>query len=599
MNLSEERLLQMLQEWGRRERERLELDRPPAPEEERAGGSIAPASAPAPRAEKLTPRRVVWFSAGISALAACIVTMMTLWVAVPGGTTREYAPRTAAVKAEQTRLAATASFAKGWRRAGMVVSVSDYSAFRSAALPDLDLALPDAAAARRVMHTQMRAPLENILSLSNRAASEVAVMSGIRWLSQFNQPNDLVVIHVACHALVGPDGRLRLVLSDSRDEKGKVTGLPAEDMLRELESLPGMVILVADTCHSGALAQVRLAPRHAIVASAGEKELAFDSVFGNAWLGGLESGKADANLDGAVTLQEAFDHVIAEFARRPGTQRPQLLLGSPALGKEAVLALHPQLSALLPQAGAPMAPPGVLEFVPDGACELWLGGRRLGVCSAPVALVTGPGVQSLRAVRNEWGAQRSEWVDPMPVEVPPGRRVQRAAVFSAPRKTSSGQLPLLSTNADAREGNPFPQMQAFGDVPVRYEQHPDGSLLVQFPSARRAAPAGMVMLASDAVTGVNLASILGADTEGMVSLTISAKVETGTLKTKFFVGGRISESLNTRLETETVLDDRWQTIQIKVPAAKADNVVTGFGLEVGPSDSGGEKILVRDVTFRR
>ena len=449
------------------------------------------------------------------------------------------------------------------------------------------------------MHTQMRAPLENILSLSNRAASEVAVMSGIRWLRQFNQPNDVIVIHVACHALVGPDGRLRLLMHDSRDENGKVTGLAAEDILRELESLPGIVILVADTCHSGVLTHFKLAPRHAIVASAGEKELALDSVFGSAWLGGLESGKADANLDGGITLQEAFDYVIAEFARRPGGQRPQLMLGGASLGKEALLAIHPQLSALLPEAGTPLPPPGVLEFVPDGPCELWLGANRLGVCSSPVALVTGPGVQRLRALRNEWGAQRSEWADPTPVEVPPGRRVQRAAVFSAPRKTFSGQLPLLGNTAATREGNPFPQMQAFGDVPVSYDQLPDGSLSITFPSARRAAPAGIVMLANDAITGVNLASILGTSSDGYVHLTVSAKVEAGSVRAKFFIGGRISESLNTRLETETLLDDRWQTIQIKVPAGKADNFVTGFGLEVGSSDSGGEKIFIRDVTFRR
>ena len=213
MNLTEKQLQQMLQEWGASESRRLGLDQPCAPEEKR-DRKIVPftALAPsicAPSAVTPTARRMAWYSTGISALAACIVTAMTLWVLGPERSASvDYTPRRASVKAEQTRLAGTAAFVKGWRRAGMVVSVSDYSGFRSVDLPDLAFASLDAAAARRVMQAQMRAPRENILSLGNRAATEVAVMSGIQWLRQFNRPNDLIVIHLACHALVGPDGRL-------------------------------------------------------------------------------------------------------------------------------------------------------------------------------------------------------------------------------------------------------------------------------------------------------------------------------------------------------------------------------------------------------
>ena len=93
--------------------------------------------------------------------------------------------------------------------------------------------------------------------------------------------------------------------------------------------------------------------------------------------------------------------------------------------------------------------------------------------------------------------------------------------------------------------------------------------------------------------------MLGAVRDGFVRLTVSAKAETGSVHAKCFVGGRVSESLSARIEVETRLDDQWQTVQLKVPASQADRIVTGFGIEFGSSDTGGEKIFVRDVTFSR
>jgi len=615
MKLTEEEFSQMLRQWGERESARLGLDaagRKEGREDAKIipinslrsleAGSVTatPPAAPVPFAKTTTTRRVLCWSAITSAMAACLVAGMMVWLLEPTPMPGiAYTPRTAALKMGQTRLKATTSFAKGWRRAGLVVSVSDYSAFRSKELPDLPLVPQDAAMARRVMQAQTGAPREHVISLSNHGASEVAVMAALKWLKQFNQPGDLVMIHLACHSLLGPDGRLRLVLADSRDSAGKVTGLPAEDVLRELEALPGIVVLVADTCQSGVLEQLKLGPRQAIVASAGEKEQALDSIFGTAWLGGLESGAADRDLDGAATLQEAFDHAATTLKRMSGAQRPRLLTGGAGLAAKAVLALHPQLLKLLPERGIVLPAAGTLEFTPDGPCELWLGGKRLGVCTAPVALPVGPGIQRLRAVREEWGPQRSEWNDPAPVEVPPGGEVRRAAVFSAPQRASAAQVQLFESLSTAQEGLLFPAVQSFGDVAPRSERLPDGRFVIELPATRRVTQAGVVMLAGDAVTGVNLTSILGVARDGFVRLSITARAESGMADVSFFVGGRISESLNPRIETKARLDDQWQTLELRLPASLADRVVTGFGVEFGPSDKGGERIFIRDVTFRR
>lgn len=614
MKLTDEEFSQMLRQWGERESARLGLDAagqkdgredariiPIQSLRDLEAGTVTSASAATVLVVKsTTTRRVLCWSAITSAMAACLVAGMMVWLLEPAPAPGiAYAPRTAALKSGQTRLKATSSFAKGWRRAGLVVSVSDYSAFRSKELPDLPLAPQDAVMARRVMQAQTGAPREHVNSLSNQAASEVSVMAALQWLKQFDQPGDLVMIHLACHSLLGPDGRLRLVLADSRDSAGKVTGLPVEDVLRELEVLPGIVVLVVDTCQSGALSQLKLGPRQAVVASAGEAEQALDSIFGTAWFGGIEDGAADGDLDGAVTLQEAFNQAVAALSGRPGTQRPQMFTGDAGLASEAVLALHPQLLKLLPERGTTLPAAGTLEFTPDGPCELWLGVKRLGVCSITVALPVGPGIQRLRAVREEWGAQRSEWNDPAPVEVPPGGEVRRAAVFSAPYRASAAQVRLFENLSVTQEGLSFPDVQGYGDVAPRWEQLPDGRFVIELPAARRIAPAGVVMLARDAVTGANLASTLGVARDGFVRLSITARTESGMTEASFFMGGRISESIHPRIETRARLDDQWQTLELRVPASLADRVVTGFGIEFGPSDSGGERIFIRDVTFRR
>lgn len=594
MKLTDDQMDRLLQIRGERQRHAEAIVEPPQREFTVIEGGKKDVGARSSPVERFNIQR--WMPTFVAAAAAVVVSIVSVRLLMPEvpvvGGRGDWVTRSMDVDQTLKTLAQRQLGRPGWRRAGLVIGVSDYSGFRQPRLVDLPLASTDAARARRALETAARAARPHIISLLNDAATETGARAAVRWLRQFDRPGDLIVIHVAAHGYAGPDGRLHLVLADSRrPSEGSITGVPVEDLLKPLAGLASTTVLIADVCQSGTVKQMALGPRQCVVASAGASELAVDSIFGEAWFGELE-GAADSNGDGMITLREAFE---AARRRAGETQHPLLQEGRSGLADEVILNLHPQVAARLPEAGAVVAAPGMIEFVPDGPCQVWLDGDSLGLAARPVMLHAGPAPVLLRAVREGWTGPEAEWQDKAPVTPVSGQVAQRVAVFGPPSNLK--QRASVRLTGAGVTSSPFPKMEGFGQPPARGQFTVEGALVVERPLG--SGPCGLVLLANDAVGGVDMTALTGIRTGETVTLSISAKAEGGSAEVTFFAGGRANESLNPRIEKTTKLDDQWQSVALSLPAEKADRLVSGFGVSFAPGDGERKKILIRDITWSR
>jgi hypothetical protein len=159
---------------------------------------------------------------------------------------------------------------------------------------------------------------------------------------------DLLLLYFSCHGLKDEQGRLYFAARDTRRTRLPSTAIPAgfvNDLLLACRSRRKVLIL--DCCYSGAFAtglrvkadpQVHTAThfdaRGLIVLTASDAaQYAFEgdtvqgtatrSAFTAALIAGLESGDADLDGDGLVSVDDAHEYVRHRLADRPHRQSPR------------------------------------------------------------------------------------------------------------------------------------------------------------------------------------------------------------------------------------------------------------------------------------
>ena len=490
--------------------------------------------------------------------------------------------------------------AAGWRRAALLLTVGDYSAFQNQQLPNLPAARDDAARVGRWYQSLGGAARENVIALTEKSATEPAARAAVQWLkNEFSQPGDLLLVHVSTHGWRSADGRLRIVLSDSRGTSDGGGGLPIEALLDPLAGTPGYSGVVLESCFAGAAGMIKPGPRQCVVAATGDGTPAFDACFGKHWMQALD-GAGDSNSDGVVTLAEAFAHTAHAMTLEHSPQAPHLFEGEAGLADRIALSFHRDVARQLPKAGAPAVAPSVIEFIPDRRAELFLDGESLGGVGGvgkglPILLWVAPGKHLLRSVlHGAFGAPDAAW-ESGSFEVPTGGRIQQTPTFPATKRGQNATLRLVGGGAELSAG-PFPKIETTGTA-VR-ARHTDGILIIDAAGAASVG-GGSVLLAADVANGVDLASALGVAADAHVTVELSAKVDSGKLPVRFYAGGRASESLTPRVEKQAELDSQWQSISLTLPASRLDRLVTGFGVQIdGEPEIAVQKIFIRDVTFR-
>ena len=159
--------------------------------------------------------------------------------------------------------------------------------------------------------------------------------------------DDLLVLHLSCHGLKDDEGNLHFATTDTEVDDLEATSIASEFVNRQMaRSLSRRIVLLLDCCYSGAFAggmlskagdaldlKERFDGRGRIVLTAStsmefawvENELtgsANPSVFTSALVHGLETGSADRNRDGWITVEELYDYAYERVREVTPKQTP-------------------------------------------------------------------------------------------------------------------------------------------------------------------------------------------------------------------------------------------------------------------------------------
>jgi hypothetical protein len=168
---------------------------------------------------------------------------------------------------------------------------------------------------------------ENVFKLINRPHYEVA--RHINVLTSRSNTDDVIFIYFSGHGKQDSSGRLYLATVNTSVRALETTSIPLELLRMVLDGCPSRkIIIVLDCCFSGAAGasflrgdaddQMRLFARaqgtFLLTASTGvqtarEKEGDRNAVFTKHVIAGIRSGRADANGDGIITMDELFGYV--------------------------------------------------------------------------------------------------------------------------------------------------------------------------------------------------------------------------------------------------------------------------------------------------
>lgn len=168
------------------------------------------------------------------------------------------------------------------------------------------------------------------------------------------RPDDLVVLYLSCHGLTDLRRRLYFAAADTLRSRLAATGVESAWVIDQLEECRARSqIVILDCCFSGAFArgakgdddlalEERLLPSgrgRAVLTASNAREYSYEggtegpveslntepagSVFTTALLAGLRSGAADADGDGHVTVDEAYDYAYDLVRAQGAAQTPQ------------------------------------------------------------------------------------------------------------------------------------------------------------------------------------------------------------------------------------------------------------------------------------
>ena len=176
--------------------------------------------------------------------------------------------------------------------------------------------------------------------------------------------DDLVLVYISCHGVLDPRGRLYFAVADTFKRQLAATGVESAWLLERLDECQARSqILILDCCFSGSFAkgskgEVDLAVRlkghgrgRTVLTASRAGEYSFEgrplpgstgagSVFTAGLIEGLRTGAADANGDGYISLDEAYDYAYYYVQKHREDQTPQRWLYG-AEG-DVILARHPK-----------------------------------------------------------------------------------------------------------------------------------------------------------------------------------------------------------------------------------------------------------------
>jgi len=168
----------------------------------------------------------------------------------------------------------------------------------------------------------------DVTTLTNAQATAYNITNAVNQLRTKTNPYSYVIVYLAGHGDSNHDGEFFFNAYDFNPLQKAQTSVSWRQLQQALTGMPGKVIIILDSCRSGAVGQsndlivISSAMAHQ---NAGESHL--NGWFTQALIEGL-TGKADFNHDGKVTLAE-IDLYVSERVEQLSGGKQQMTMTRP------------------------------------------------------------------------------------------------------------------------------------------------------------------------------------------------------------------------------------------------------------------------------
>jgi hypothetical protein len=277
---------------------------------------------------------------------------------------------------------------------------------------------------------QLRAPVHDAEALARVLRDpaigefDVRVLSNAPWhvvrveVGDFfadRRRNDLLLLYFSCHGVKDQSGQLYFATTDTQFRRLAATGISSSFVNEQMDrSRSRRIVLLLDCCYSGAFTRV-LAPRaggdvdvterfegggRAVITASSAMEYAFEgaelsgavepapSVFTSVVVRGLETGAADRDQDGLVSVDDLYEYVFDEVRKGTTSQTPSMFA---------------TVQGVLHLARNPRSPSGRLSELPEElrrAIESELAWQRESAVARLAALLRSDSASVARAARH-------------------------------------------------------------------------------------------------------------------------------------------------------------------------------------------------------
>ncbi|MDZ7344811.1 MAG: caspase family protein, partial [candidate division KSB1 bacterium] len=229
------------------------------------------------------------------------------------------------------------------RKFALIVGTSDYDDPTLAKLKTPDA---DVRALAEILRDPAIGGFDSVTTLVNQLESDVS--RSIESFFAQKKPDDLLLLYFSGHGVLDDRGRLYLAVKDTKRELLKSTAIAAAFVTGEMDSCRSKrQVLILDCCHSGAFERGAKGDMQAvneatfegngygrIVLTASDSTqyaLEGDQVIAQAELSlfthfliqGLQTGEADTDGDGRITLDELYEYVHTQVLNQTRKQTPQ------------------------------------------------------------------------------------------------------------------------------------------------------------------------------------------------------------------------------------------------------------------------------------
>ncbi|MBV9142723.1 MAG: ABC transporter substrate-binding protein [Pseudonocardiales bacterium] len=241
------------------------------------------------------------------------------------------------------------------RRVALLIGCSEYQDPKFHQLP---APVQDVDALRRVLADPAIGDF-TVDTLVNKPSTEVSEQ--IDDFFADCKPDDLLLLYFSCHGVRDSRGRLYFVTVNTKDQRLDSTGISARWVKEQMDhSRSQRIVVLLDCCYGGAFTRgprggsggaeeilEQLGGRGRVVITASDKmEYAYGSEFTNAVVGGLQTGAADLDGDGQVSVGELYQYVYDQVRRNRPDQTPTM--SADGLRGQLYLAKNPHALVPLP-----------------------------------------------------------------------------------------------------------------------------------------------------------------------------------------------------------------------------------------------------------